>query len=144
MYQKLSIFIALLALVLVSCISTKKVVVDPNPLDGTWIPVQQTMAGKPIPAALFAKQKLIIGDTNYTFIAESIDKGIIKVHSNRMDIYGKEGVNAGNHITAIHKFEGDQLWICYNLGGEDYPATYETTGHPVYFLSVYKKLSTSH
>ena len=126
-------------LLLLSCTTSKKTVVEVKPLDGTWIPVRQEMAGKPIPSDLFANQKLIINDTNYTLIAESIDKGIVKVHSNRIDIYGKEGVNAGNHITAIHKFEGDQLWICYNLGGEEYPATYDTNGHPVFFLSVFKK-----
>ena len=126
-------------LLLLSCMTTKKTVVEVKPLDGTWIPVRQEMAGKPISADLYANQKLIIGDTNYTFIAESIDKGVIKVHSNRLDIYGKEGVNAGNHITAIHKFEDEELWICYNLGGEDYPATYETTGHPVFFLTVFRK-----
>ena len=29
-----------------------------------------------------------------------------------MDIYGREGVNAGKHFTAIYKMESDQLTIC--------------------------------
>lgn len=124
---------------LMSCATTKKAVVAPKPLDGTWIPVQQEMGGKAIPASLFANQKLILSDTNYTFIAESIDKGVVKMNGNKMDIYGKEGVNAGNHFKAIYKLENDLLTICYNLGGEIYPATFDSSGNPVYFLSVFKR-----
>lgn len=124
---------------LMSCAASKKTIVTPNPLNGTWLPIQQEMGGKSIPASLFANQKLILSDTNYTFIAESIDKGVVKVKGNKMDIYGKEGVNTGSHFTAIYKLENDQLTICYNLGGEIYPATFDSSGNPVYFLSVFKK-----
>lgn len=133
-------FILCLALFsLISCATTKKTTVAPNPLDGTWLPIQQEMGGKAIPAALFANQKLMLNDTNYTFIAESIDKGVVKVKGNKMDIYGKEGVNAGNLFKAIYKLESDTLTICYNLGGEIYPATFDSSGNPVYFLSVFKR-----
>ena len=133
-------FIFCLALLsLLSCATTKKTTVAANPLNGTWIPIQQEMGGKAIPAALFANQKLMLNDTNYTFIAESIDKGVVKVKGNKMDIYGKEGVNAGNLFKAIYKLESDTLTICYNLGGEIYPATFDSSGNPVYFLSVFKR-----
>ncbi len=124
---------------LMSCATTKKTTVAPDPLNGTWLPIQQEMGGKAIPSTLFANQKLILNDTNYTFIAESIDKGVIKVKGNKMDIYGKEGVNAGNLFKAIYKLESDTLTICYNLGGEIYPATFDSSGNPVYFLSVFKR-----
>jgi len=124
---------------LMSCMATKKTVIATNPLEGTWIPVKQEMAGKELPPTAFANQKLILKDSTYTLLAESMDQGIIKYNNYRMDIYGKKGVNAGNHFTAIYKLEGEQLSICYNLGGEDYPVTYETTGHPVFFLSVFKR-----
>jgi uncharacterized protein (TIGR03067 family) len=133
-------FILFLSLfILMSCAATKKAVVASNPLNGTWLPVQQEMGGKAIPATLFANQKLILSDTNYTFIAESIDKGVVKINGNKMDIYGKEGANAGNQFKAIYKLENEQLTICYNLGGEIYPATFESIGNPVYFLSVFKR-----
>jgi uncharacterized protein (TIGR03067 family) len=124
---------------LISCATTKKTTVAPNPLNGTWLPIQQEMGGKAIPATFFANQKLILSDTNYTFIAESIDKGVVTIQGNKMDIYGKEGVNAGNHFKAIYKLENDQLTICYNLGGEIYPAMFDSSGNPVYFLSVFKR-----
>jgi hypothetical protein len=68
-----------------------------------------------------------------------VDKGVLKYRDDKMDIYGKEGVNAGRHITAICKFENGQLWICYNLKGDAYPETYDTKGKPLFFLSVFVK-----
>ena len=56
-----------------------------------------------------------------------------------MDIYGKQGVNAGKHFTAIYKLENELLTICYNLRGDSYPAAFETKGKPTLFLSVFKK-----
>jgi len=108
-------------------------------LNGDWTPIKQEIGGKELPAAAFEKQKLTISDSNYTLIAESTDKGVLKYNGNKMDIYGKEGVNAGKHFTAIYKMENEQLIICYNLAGNIYPETFDTKGKPLYFLSVFKK-----
>lgn len=131
-------FIALLIFGL-SCAGPKNVTTKPNKLNGTWLPVQQEMGGAALPKATFEKQKLIISDSTYTFIAESVDKGVVKYSDNKMDIYGKEGVNSGKHFTAIYKLENEQLTVCYNLAGNGYPETFATTGKPLYFLSVFKK-----
>mgnify|MGYP001551270201 FL=1 len=82
---------------------------------------------------------LIISDSNYTFTAESVDKGVIRCSGEKMDIYGKEGVNSGKHFTAIYKLENDQLTICYNLSGDAYPEAFDTKGKPKYFMCVFKK-----
>lgn len=108
-------------------------------LDGTWIPVKQEMGGTLLPKTGFENQKLIISDSAYTVIAESIDKGIFKIKDDKIDIYGKEGVNAGRHFTALYKYENDQLTVCYNLSGDSYPETFETKGNPLFFLSIFKK-----
>jgi uncharacterized protein (TIGR03067 family) len=84
-------------------------------LNGTWVPLRQEFAGNPLPASVFEKQKLIISDTAYTLFAESMDKGILHFQENKMDIFGKEGVNEGKHFTAIYKYENNELSICYNL-----------------------------
>jgi uncharacterized protein (TIGR03067 family) len=123
-------FISLLIIGL-SCASTKYATMKSSPLDGTWVPIKQEMAGTLLPKAAFENQKLILSDSAYTVIAESIDRG--------MDIYGKEGVNSGKHFTAVYKFENEELTICYNLSGTGYPETFETKGKPMYFLSVFKK-----
>ena len=110
-----------------------------NDLNGTWMPVKQEMGGKPFPEKVFEAQTLVIMDSNYTFTAESIDKGILNINTDKMDIYGKEGVNTGKHFTAIFKIEDGQLWICYNLKGDSYPETFDTKGNQLYFLSVFKR-----
>jgi hypothetical protein len=67
-----------------------------------------------------------------------MDRGKILVRKNKIDIYGKEGVNKGRHFTAIYKIENNQLIICYNLGGIGFPESFETEGKPLYFLSIFE------
>jgi hypothetical protein len=92
-----------------------------------------------LPVAAFEKQKLIIKDSNYTVFAESIDKGIARYKDGKMDIYGKDGVNAGKHFTAIDNYQNKQLTFCYNLMGTNYPEAFDTKGKPLYFLATFKK-----
>lgn len=120
----------------------KVAAVETTNLNGTWVPTAQTMGGIVLPEASFAMQKLTISDSNYTFVAESVDKGVVKFADGKMDIYGKEGVNQGKHFMAIYKFESDQLTICYNLAGDSYPEAFDTQGKPLFFLSVFKKEMT--
>jgi uncharacterized protein (TIGR03067 family) len=137
-YMRLVLFISLL-LIGLSCATTKKIVTHSTALNGTWVPLKQEIGGKELPAAVYEKQKLVISDGSYTLMAESIDKGVVAYGDNKMDIYGKEGVNAGKHFTAIYKFENGQLTVCYNLLGDSYPEAFDTKGKPTYFLSVFKK-----
>lgn len=136
--MRLVLFISLL-LLSGGCASPKNVTMNSEKLNGTWIPVRQEMGGMELPPPAFVNQKLIISDSEYTVIAESTDKGIVKYSGNKMDIYSKEGVNAGKHFTAIYKIENEQLTVCYNLAGNSYPETFETQGKPLFFLSVFKK-----
>ncbi|MEO6130389.1 MAG: hypothetical protein ABIQ02_00980 [Saprospiraceae bacterium] len=123
----------------VGCLTTKIVKSTSGELNGTWIPVKEEFGGNELPASSFEKQRLILQDTLYTVTAESIDKGIVYYGNGKMDIYGKVGVNAGKHITAIYKLENGLLTICYNLLGLSYPESYDTKGKPTFFLSVSKK-----
>ena len=123
----------------IACSISKHSTAKSNPLNGLWIPTQQEMGGKALPPTFYATTKLTMSDTLYTLVAESVDKGIVKYKDGKMDIYAKEGVNSGKHFTAIYKIENDQLTICYNLSGKNYPETFDTKGNPLFFLSVYKK-----
>ncbi len=131
-------FICLLILGL-GCSQTRNTTTSSNKLNGTWVPVKQEMGGMLLPTAALEYQKLTISDSTYTLVAESVDKGIVKYTDGKMDIYGKDGVNAGKHFTAIYKFENELLTVCYNLAGNSYPETFETKNKPMYFLSVFKK-----
>ena len=97
------------------------------------------MAGTSLPAVSFKMYRLTIADSIYTYGISNADKGITTYRNGKMDIYGKQGVNAGKHYTAIYKLENDQLTICYNLSGAGYPETFETKGKRFYFVSVFKK-----
>jgi uncharacterized protein (TIGR03067 family) len=129
----------LVVCMLVGCTTAKKTKTTPMMLNGTWVPVKQEMGGTLLPVASFANQKLIIRDTSYILVAESIDKGAVRVKGDKMDIYGREGVNAGKHFTALFKIEKEQLTICYNLSGDAYPETFGTQNNKMYFLAVFRK-----
>jgi uncharacterized protein (TIGR03067 family) len=132
-------FLFSILLVIAGCSSSKNAANKTGLLNGTWVPEIQEIGGNPLPAAAFANQKLIITDTNYTVMAESIDKGVVKYKEDKIDIYGKDGVNAGKHFTALFKLENGLLTICYNLKGDNYPESFDTKGKPLFFLSVFKK-----
>ena len=134
-----SIIFPLLLVLCLVCSSTIRVTAQSNKLNGSWKPVKLEIDGSALPPETFEKQKLIISDSNYTFIAESVDKGIARYKDGKMDIYGQDGVNNGKHFTAIYKFENELLLICYNLAGDKYPEAFETKGKPTYFLATFKK-----
>ena len=122
------------------CASSIKAAAQNNKLNGTWVPVKQEMAGKELPKVVYEKQKLVMVDSSYILTAESVDKGAVKYDDHdKMDIYGKEGVNTGKHFTAIYKFENDQLTVCYNLAGDSYPEAFETKSKPTLFLSIFTR-----
>ncbi|MEZ5013430.1 MAG: hypothetical protein R2794_04000 [Chitinophagales bacterium] len=73
-------------------------------------------------------------------MSESEDIGVVYVNGNKMDIYGKEGPNAGKHFTCIYHLENGKLSICYNLMGDGYPEGYDTSLNPMYFLSEFVRM----
>ena len=112
---------------------------DQNSLNGTWIPIQQELGGQELASAVFAGQKLILEDSNYTVSAEHIDKGVVIYHGNQMDIISREGANAGKQLKAIFKMENGLMTVCYDLSGKEYPQQFSTKGKPLYFLAVFKR-----
>ncbi len=133
------LFILTLICLTFGCATTKKSLISSNILNGTWTPIKQEIGGKDLPTVVFQTQKLIINDSTYTLSAESVDKGTLNYKGGQMDIYGKEGVNANKHFTAIYNLDNDQLTICYDLKGDSYPTKFETKSKPTLFLSVFKK-----
>jgi uncharacterized protein (TIGR03067 family) len=131
------LLVGAIALAISDCTTTKGTI--STNLNGAWTPIRQEIAGKELPKATFEKQKLTISDSAYLFVAESEDRGTLKYSDGKMDIYGKEGVNAGKHFTAIYKLENGQLSICYNLKGDSYPEAFETKSKQTLFLSVFQK-----
>ena len=130
------LFSITLIFLLIGCSINNHITYDKK-LNGTWIPVKQELAGKELPAALYANYTLIIADSIYKYT--ELDKEILQFQKGKIDIYGKDGINAGKHYTAIYKIENQQLIICYNLSGDSYPSAFETASNPKFFLSVFKR-----
>jgi hypothetical protein len=42
-------------------------------------------------------------------------------------------------ITAIYKLKNEQLTVCYNLEGSNYPEAFDTKVKPMYFLVIFKR-----
>ncbi len=108
------------------------------PLNGSWIPIKQELAGNAFPESVFHTFKLEIKDSTYSYGTVKKDKGVLIYKQGKMDIYGREGVNQGKHFTALYKKEKNLMTICYNLKGDGYPTGFDTKGNPLYFLSVFK------
>jgi uncharacterized protein (TIGR03067 family) len=123
----------------IACTAPKKATKNSGEMNGNWIPVKQEMGGRDLPAAAFENYKLVVQDSIYTYGRADIDQGAVYYKNGKLDIYGRSGVNAGKHYTAIYKIENSQLNICYNLAGDSYPESFETKSKPTLFLSVYKK-----
>ena len=90
----------------IGCTTTNKTT-SLTQLNGSWTPIKQEIGGKDLPTTYFQTQKLIIQDTTYTLIAESVDKGTLIYKNGQMDMYGKEGVNTGKHFTALYKLDNN-------------------------------------
>ena len=67
------------------------------------MPVKQEMNGNLFPDSILINQQLIIKETIFTVILNTIDQGIIKYEVNHMDINSSVEVNKGKHFTAIYK-----------------------------------------
>lgn len=108
-------------------------------LDGTWVPIKQELGGDAFPKEVFETQKLTISGNQYTFQAETVDKGTLEYSKGKMTVTSTEGANAGKTFPAIYKLENGLLTICYNLGGTESPKGYDTKGEPTYFTAVFQK-----
>lgn len=108
-------------------------------LNGAWQLISREYKGKPIQLEAKIQQRLEINDSTFVLTAKNIDRGIIKYFGNQMDIYSKEGMNAGKHFKALYKLEGDVLTVCYDLSGENYPGEFTTALDNNNFLAVFKK-----
>lgn len=107
-------------------------------LDGLWQPIKEQVAGSDLNSAGFEKDRLSTNDTVYSYTNQ--DKGAVYYKDGKMDIYGREGINAGKHFMAIYKLDKDQLTVCYNLAGDGYPTAFESASKPTLFLAVFQRV----
>lgn len=117
---------------------------DANDIDGTWEPVEATMAGAPFPVAAFAGAVLTLRGGEYSF---GIDQGKCRIVAaglpGQLDITGVQGPNSGRTIPALYQRDADDLRVCYQLGaGGERPARLEAPPGTQQLLIRYRRVGS--
>jgi uncharacterized protein (TIGR03067 family) len=112
---------------------------------GKWKIVEAELGGLPIPAKGFEKMVLEMDETSYQLREEKvIDSGLIEPVNNAnpkaLIIAGLFGPNKGKTFQCIYTFEGDDMIMCYNLGGDGIPEKFVTTPNSLLYLVRYRRL----
>jgi uncharacterized protein (TIGR03067 family) len=111
-----------------------------NPsLEGRWQPVYAELDGEEAPRMMLDKMEieLINGEYAVRFGGVTADQGSYTIEGEgQLTLAGMIGANAGKTIPSIYKFSGDQLSICYGLGGAR-PAKFTTSGGEQLYLVNY-------
>jgi uncharacterized protein (TIGR03067 family) len=115
-------------------------------IKGKWKIAEAQLGGKSLPVASFENLVLDIDETSYQLIEkEVIDSGVVELvpgsNPRALNITGVFGLNKGKTFRCIYKFEGGDMITCYNLGGETYPASFETFENTLLYLVRYKRVS---
>ncbi len=112
---------------------------------GYWIATSATLAGTPFPGAVTESMSLVlIGDRYEVMVGDKPDKGTcitdIEHSPQRMKITGTEGPNTGRSFLAICDFPSvDEMRICYDLAGREYPSVFDSTKENGLFLVKYSR-----
>jgi uncharacterized protein (TIGR03067 family) len=112
---------------------------------GKWKIVDAELGGLPIPAQGLEKMVLEMDETSYQLSEEKvIDSGLIDSINNTspkaLVVAGLFGPNKGKTFQCIYKFEGEDLIMCYNLGGDGIPEKFETIPNSLLYLVRYRRI----
>ncbi len=120
----------------------------PTRLDGKWGAVEAELGGNKMPQSLISSITLTLDGASYaTRVAGVADRGTLSLNTDlvphTMDITGTEGPNKNKTILSIYKQNGDELVVCYNLAGDDYPETFVSPTNSQILLIRYKRRKPS-
>jgi uncharacterized protein (TIGR03067 family) len=113
-------------------------------LNGEWSVASMELGGKKLPEQAVKAIKLINKDGEYVVKAESDDKGTVTVDAGKtpkqMTIKGVDGPNKGKTMLCIYELKGDELKVCYDMSGREFPKEFKSeAGKLTSMLAVYKK-----
>jgi uncharacterized protein (TIGR03067 family) len=114
-------------------------------ITGKWKIAEAEYGGKPLPAETFKDLILDLDETSYQIIVQTVvDSGLIELINDSspraLRITALYGHNKGKIFHCIYKFDGEDLIMCYNLGGESFPASFETFENTFLYMARYKPL----
>ena len=112
---------------------------------GKWKIENAELGGKKLPVDAFANIILELDETSYQLIEQKvIDSGVIEMVEDSspaaLSITGVFGPNKGKTFHCIYKLEGDEMIMCYNLGGGSRPTAFETLNNSLLYLVRYKRI----
>jgi uncharacterized protein (TIGR03067 family) len=114
-------------------------------IKGKWKIAKASLGGKALPASSFKNMILELDENSYQLIEGAvIDSGIIelikKTSPKALSITGVFGPNKGKTFQCIYRFDGKDLIMCYNLGGDGIPEKFETKKNSLLYLVRYKRV----
>ena len=112
---------------------------------GKWKIAEAALGGKNLPATEFENMILEMDENSYQLIeGKVIDSGVIESvpdsSPKALEITGIFGPNKGKIYQCIYRFEGEDMIMCYNLGGDGIPEKFETTENSLLYLVRYKRI----
>ncbi len=115
------------------------------PLTGKWKIAEAELGGKTLPPEGYKNLILEMDENSYQILDEIvIDSGIIELFNDSfpksLRITAIYGPNKGRIFNCIYKFDGKDLIMCYNLGGETRPTSFETFENTLLYLVRYKRV----
>ncbi|MFO0805886.1 MAG: TIGR03067 domain-containing protein [Gemmataceae bacterium] len=114
-------------------------------LVGKWEIVKSELGGMDITDHLKAlKFEISAGGKYFAQLGEEKDEGSFTIDlakkPKEMDIKSTGGPNKDKLVKAIYKLDGDELVVCYELGGDgDRPLKFETKKDTKQLLATYKR-----
>jgi uncharacterized protein (TIGR03067 family) len=114
-------------------------------ITGKWKITEAEFGGRKLPSKDFENLVLELDLTSYQLIEQKvIDSGIVELVGDTepagLTVTGLYGPNKGRTFHCIYKIEGDQMIMCYNLGGDSRPASFETFENTLLYLVRYKRV----
>ena len=115
------------------------------PIRGKWKIAEAALGGKSLPADSFENMILELDENSYQLIeGKVIDSGVIERIPNTspkaLEITGIFGPNKEKTYQCIYRFDGDDMIMCYNLGGDGIPEEFESKENSLLYLVRYKRV----
>ena len=112
---------------------------------GKWKIIEAELGGKKLPTDSFEKLILELDENSYQLIEGIvIDSGIVEPVAGSspkaLIITGVFGPNKGKTYQCIYRLEGQDMLMCYNLGGDGVPTKFETTENTLFYLVRYRRI----
>ena len=113
-------------------------------LVGKWDIVKSELGGMDVTEHLKAmKFEIMAGGKYVAEIGNEKDEGAFTMDLGKtpkeMDVKSTGGPNKDKVIKAIYKLDGDTMVVCYELGGGDRPAKFESKEKSMQLLTAYKR-----